>query len=183
MTDSTRKYTMSNKDSEFINGNCTMMLFSPKGSIEGAMVMHRRKVVQVTVRPDMAESFARDAVPGKRLRLLAVPDHSPKTKNSPHPVYRVEAMATAAGKPIEVADVGVGHVLVKGTVESVHFARHGQPNGVILKSGEFIHLGPMGMERTGLTSGSAVTATGEMRTTRLGTRLLDAHRVNRIKLT
>ena len=170
------------KDRELINGLCTMMLFSPKGSIEGAMVMHKGKVVQVTARPDMAEALARDALPGKRLRVLAVPDHSPKTKDSPHPVYRIEAIANAAGEPIEMSDVGPGHVLVQGVVESLHFARHGQPNGVILKSGEFIHLGPLGMEKAGLKDGSAVSATGEMRTTRLGTRLLDAHRVNRIEM-
>jgi hypothetical protein len=170
-------------NSEFINGICTMVLFSPKGSIEGAMVRHSRKLVQVTVRADLAEALARAAVPGKRLRVLASPDRSPKTKHSLHPVFQVEAMANAAGEAIKLPELAPGHVLINGIVSAVHFARHGEPNGVILENGDFIHLGPPGMEKAGLTHGSAVNAVGELRTTRLGTRLLDAHRVNRIHLT
>lgn len=146
------------------------------------MVKHNRKLVQVTVRPNLAEVLARAAAPGKRLRLLATPNHSPKTKGSLHPVFQVDTLADATGAAIKIEDVGPGHVRIDGVVATIHFARHGQPNGVILEGGEFIHLGPTGMEKTGLTYGSVVNAVGELRNTRLGTRLLDAHRVNRINL-
>ena len=59
---------------------------------------------------------------------------------------------------------------------------HGEPNGMILESGESIHLRPHGMTAAGLDIGSKVTAVGDLRMTALGTRMLEAHRVNRIDL-
>lgn len=171
------------KNSEFINGICTMVLFSPKGAVEGAMMKHNRQLVQVNVRPDLGDALARAAVPGNRLRLLAAPDQSPKTQHSRHPVFNATSMANAVGEAITPSKVEHADVRIAGVVASVHFARHGQPNGVLLEGGDFIHLGPTGMEKAKLTEGSAVNAVGELRTTRLGTRLLDAHRVNRINLT
>ena len=71
---------------------------------------------------------------------------------------------------------------IKGVVAALHFARHGQPNGVVLKSGEFIHLRPPGMAMLGLAPGAKVNAAGSLRMTCLGTRLLEAREVNGIAL-
>ncbi len=59
---------------------------------------------------------------------------------------------------------------------------HGQPNGVILETGEFIHLRPHGMTEAKLKVGSRVNAVGEIKMTVLGTRLLEARQINRIDL-
>ena len=53
---------------------------------------------------------------------------------------------------------------------------------MILETGEFIHLRPQGMVAAGLDIGSKVNAVGELRMTVLGTRMLEAHRVNRVDL-
>ena len=140
-------------------------------------------VVQVSLPAHDGARFARSVVPGKRLRVLASADHSPKTREAAHPVYQFRAFAGPTGAALEVLEEDQGHTTIKGTVDCLHYARHGQPNGVILDSGEFIHLGPHGMAQTGLEVGAAVHATGEVRMTALGTRLLDAHKVNRTLLT
>ena len=69
-------------------------------------------------------------------------------------------------------------ISMKGLVARIHYAKHGQPNGVVLESGEFIHLRPHGMAAVGLGVGSKVSARGELRMTVLGTRMLEARHAN-----
>ena len=116
------------------------------------------------------------------LRVLAVPDHSPKAAEGAHPVFKFESFADVAGQAIKAPDGEPGETTIKGVVQAWHFARHGEPNGVILETGEFIHLRPHGMVAAGLDIGSKVNAVGELRMTVLGTRMLEAHRVNRVDL-
>ena len=170
------------KHSEFIHGTCQQLLFSPKGGVEGALVNVKGSVVQVSVPPDKGAALTQVTGPGRQLRVLARPDHSPKTADAAHPVFRLESFADVAGHAIELPDAEPGQTTIKGVVGSWHFARHGEPNGVILETGEFIHLRPSGMTLAGLDIGSKVNAVGELRMTVLGTRMLEAHRVNRIDL-
>ena len=53
---------------------------------------------------------------------------------------------------------------------------------MILETGEFIHLRPHGMMEVNLDIGSKVNAVGELHMTVLGTRMLEARRVNRVDL-
>ena len=170
------------KHSEFINGTCQQFLFSPKGGIEGVLVKVKGTVIQVSMRPETGAILALATGTGKRLRLLAVPDHSPKTDEASHPVYQFESFADATGHALELADTDPENTTIKGVVAALHYARHGQPNGVILESGDFIHLKPRGMSQSGLAIGSKVNAVGEIRNTLLGTRLLEARQVNHIEL-
>jgi hypothetical protein len=170
------------KPSEFINGTCQRFLFGPKGDIEGALIKQKDSQVQVTFAADNGEAFANATGAGKRVRIRAVPDHSPKSASAVHRVYRFECFADISGQAIEPPKAHSGKTKIDGVVAALHFARHGQPNGVILESGEFIHLRPEGMVRTGLEIGSEVRAVGELRMTQLGTPLLQARRVNHIAM-
>ena len=170
------------KTTEFIHGTCQQLLFSPKGGIEGALVKMKGSVLQVSVPPDQGAALAQVTAPGRQLRVLAVADHSPKTAAGAHPVFKFSSFADVAGQAIDGPDADPGQTVIKGVVGAWHYARHGEPNGVILETGEFIHLRPHGMAAAGLDIGSRVNAVGEMRRTVLGTRMLEAHRVNRIDL-
>jgi len=170
------------KHREFINGTCQQLLFSPKGGIEGILVKMKGKILQVSMRPETGAMLAFVTVPGKRVRLLAVPDHSPKTSKASHPVYLFESFADATGHSVELADTDPENTTIKGIVAAFHFARHGQANGVILEGGDFIHLKPQGMVQSGLVIGSKVNAVGKVRKTLLGTRLLESRHVNHIAL-
>ena len=170
------------KPSEFITGTCLQLLFSPKGGIEGALLKVKGAVLQVSLNPEAGALFARVTGPGKRLRLRAVQDHSPKTADGAHSVYQFESLADANGQAIESADTDPPSTTIKGVVAALHFARHGQPNGVVLETGEFIHMRPHGMALAGLGVGARVSAVGAVRMTVLGTRMLEAHQVNRIGL-
>jgi len=167
------------KKPELLTGTCERLLFSPKGSIEGLLLKSKTQTVQVSLPPHVGDSLATKATPGKRMHLLATPDHSPKAANAAHLVYQFEALADAAGNARETAD---GMSTLKGVVASIHYAKHGEPNGVILETGEFVHLRPHGMRATELEVGSKVNATGTTRMTVLGTILLEANRVNQVEI-
>lgn len=167
---------------ELISGTCQQLLFSPKGGIEGALVKVKGAVLQLSMHPDIGAAFARSAAPGKRLRVLATVDNSPKTKDGAHPVYQFESFADAMGQAVELTGSDPADTTIKGVVAALHYARHGQPNGVVLETGEFIHMRPHGMAQVGLGVGAKVNAVGDLRMTVLGTRMLEARVVNRMEL-
>jgi len=154
-------------------------LFSPKGGIEGLLLDVNSKSIQVSLEPANADAPALGGAVGKPIEVKASADHSPKTKDGVHPVYRLEAITKLGGKALKPN--GAGHA-VRGVVASVHYAKHGEPNGVMLESGEFIHTRPPGMKKLKLEVGSKVVAHGELRMTVLGTPLLEAHKVNRVTI-
>ena len=168
------------KTPELIAGVCRQWLFSPKGDVEGVLLAIKGAVVQVTGDPATGRLLTRATSPGKRLRLLATADHSPKTAHASHPVYKFSSFADAAGQPIAPPGADPAKAVLKGVVAALHFARHGEPNGVVLETGEFIHLRPHGMALLGLGVGAEVRAVGELRLTALGQPMLEARQVNRI---
>lgn len=72
---------------------------------------------------------------------------------------------------------------MKGTVEFLNFARHGEANGVILQSGDFLHLTPDGMQTSRVKVGDSIVAEGAIRRmARSDQRVLEALTVNGIAL-
>ena len=167
---------------EFIKGTSKQLLFSPKGGVEGVLVKVKGELLQITIDPNIGTTLARLAAPGKRVKILASPERSPKAKDAAHPVFKFESFADSERHAVESRGEDEGNVPVKGVVSTIHFARHGQPNGVVLESGEFVHMRPHGMQRLQLVIGGKVTAIGAVRTTVLGTRLVEAHTVNGVDL-
>ena len=159
---------------ELISGTCQQILFSPKGGVEGALVKRKGSALQLLMHPDAGAALALSTAPGKRLRVLSTADHSPKTRDGAHPVYLFEAFAVANGNATDTASSYPAHTTIRGIVDALHYARHGHPNGVVLETGEFIHMRPHGMAQVGLGVGAKVTAFGELRSTVLGTRMLEA---------
>ena len=163
--------------SETLSGQLQQLLFSPKGGIEGLLLKVGSKSIQVSMGPATADALA-DAV-GKSIEVKASADHSPKTKEGMHPVYKLDVITKIAGKAVKLS--GDAHP-ISGVVATIHYAKHGEPNGVILESGEFIHTRPHGMKKLKLGVGSKVVAHGETRMTVFGTVLIEAHEVNRVTL-
>lgn len=169
---------MPKQHAELLSGTCQYLLFSPKGGVEGVSMQVQGKTVQISMPPDIGAAMAQKTGPGKRLRVLATADHSSKTAEGAHPVYQFESLADAAGQATEWPGEQGGLTSMKGTVARIHYAKHGQPNGVVLESGEFIHLRPHGMAAIGVGVGAKVSAQGELRMTVLGTRMIEARHAN-----
>lgn len=167
---------------EFINGVVRQWLYSPKGAVEGVLLSVKGKAVQITTTPAEGAGLARGSGVGKRLRVLATADRSAKAAQGDHPVHAFHQLADAAGQPLASPVTDPLHSQVKGVVAALHYARHGQPNGVLLANGEFIHLRPHGMAMAGLGIGAKVLAVGALKTTVLGTPMLEASSVNRMAI-
>jgi hypothetical protein len=169
------------KKSEFLHGTCEQLLFSPGGKVEGALVKVGRKTVQVVCERSQGPWLAGLVGPGRRAFLFVTLDRSKKSSRAAHPVFTFDGFADSTGKPLDPEDGGREATLT-GVVQALHFARHGEPNGVMLRGGEFVHVRPAGMRRLRLKVGSKVKAVGERSVTVLGTEMLEARQVNRVKL-
>jgi len=165
--------------SEIVRGALQQLLFSPKGGIEGLLLKVEGQMVQVAIEPSTAHAEALAAAVGKAIELTASPDRSPKTKNGAHPVYKLKVITKLGGK---AQKLNRDRRPTSGVVATIHYAKHGEPNGVILESGEFIHTRPPAMKKLKLDVGSKVVAQGEMRMTVLGTPLIEARKVNRVTI-
>ena len=61
----------------------------------------------------------------------------------------------------------------------LNFTRHGEPNGVVLDTGDFVHLKPHGLRAAGLGVGDRVTAAGPAKPLAGGAgRAVEAEEVN-----
>jgi len=163
-----------------LSGSLQQLLYSPKGGLEGLLIAVRKKTIQVSMDPAAADAVALAHALGHSIEVTAEPDQSPKTKGAVHPVYKLDAIRKIAGKAF--TSNGEDHGQVRGSVASIHYAKHGEANGVILDSGEFIHTRPHGMKKLKLRIGSKVIARGERRSTVLGTTLIEAREVNRVTI-
>lgn len=86
---------------------------------------------------------------------------------SDHPVYEWERPELA---PKE------------GVVKAINYARHGEPNGAILESGEFLHLRPEGAKTVKLAIWQKLSFEGEVRTSPSGHAVIEARTVNGVAL-
>jgi hypothetical protein len=137
------------------------------------------ETLQISMPSTAADAETLSRAVGQNIQVKAAADESPKTKHGAHPVYKLDAIIKIAGKAFKPS---AEHERIKGVVAAIHYAKHGEPNGVILESGEFIHTRPHGMKKLKLKVGSKVTASGEVRMTVLGTSLIEAHEVNRVSI-
>jgi hypothetical protein len=167
-----------NVKSESLSGRLQQLLFSPKGGIEGLLLRVDHKPLQISMKSGSADAKALNDAVGKPIEIKAFADHSPKTKDGAHRLYQLDSITTLGGKAFKPNT----RQPISGVVANIHFAKHGEPNGVILELGEFIHMRPHGMKKLKLQVGSKVVAHGEARMTILGTALIEAHEVNRVTL-
>jgi hypothetical protein len=136
-------------------------LLSPRGTIEGAIVVDGQKQIHQLVVDDdpVLEHALRTAKPGARLSVLAqAAAPSPKGKGD-HPVWTVASLSSVNGKPANSERA----TAVSGRVARINFARHGEPNGYVLDNGHFVHVKPHGFKALDIGIGDRLEAEGEPR--------------------
>jgi hypothetical protein len=159
-----------------ISGVVRQHNFSPKGEIEGLLLDTSTGTVQVNF-PHGPEAGARPTPPpGTTLRLAVAPDrHAAKHEPGDHQVCEFVSDADAGPDPTD------GN-RAEGVVVRLNYARHGEPNGVVLDTGDFVHLKPHGMRLAALAVGARVVAEGPARPTVTGHRAVDATVVNGVEI-
>jgi len=150
---------------------------SPKGGIEGFLLHHDGQAVQINVTPDVGFAVVRGI--GQTVEATCEPERDSKHAKGDHPVYNLVSLTGTDGKGLIFSGAGDGAlVTLQGIVKRINYARHGAANGVVLDSGEFIHLKPEGMKKVDLKVGDQVTAEGTAGMMPLGQQVLDAKTVN-----
>jgi hypothetical protein len=143
-------------------------IYSPRGGVEGALLLADEEHLQLVFEPDGGD--AGSAVfsglrTGTRVRVEARPEPVSGAHAEPaHRVYRFERLVSVDGRAMDDAVAATPpRAPYSGIVVRLNFARHGEPNGYVLDSGDFIHTRPEGMAQLQLGVGDRVEADGEAR--------------------
>ena len=165
-----------------LGGRFRHLIFSPKGTIEGLLIEVDGAPTQLVIDPEHGDSpLLGELKDGQQLELSAAP-HKPSPKGEPvHALLQLERLLTINGRTVSAADAAP--TTFSGIVARFNFAKHGEPNGVVLDSGDFIHLRPEGMAAAGLKIGDRVSAQGESRRLSVGQgHVIEARELNGHKL-
>ena len=160
-----------------IAGVVEYLNFSPKGSYEAVLLKTGKDRVQLNFPPEWSEQVAKDVRSGDRV-TAEVEDYD-DDRPSPHHVYSLLSLTGPKGLQIG----GVSGSPVTGKVERINFAKHGEPNGAVLDSGQFVHLKPGGARAVGLKIGQILEVEGRSRPGAHGSsQVIEAEIVNGIDL-
>jgi hypothetical protein len=150
--------------------------FGPTGGVEGFILHSEGQSVQVNVRPEVGFAVVRGI--GQSVEATVEPEKT-RSRRASYPIYRLVSLAGADGKPLIFAEPGDKTVAtVQGTLQRINYSRTGEPTGVILDSGDLIHLTPAGLKKAALKVGDQVTAEGPASLMPLGHKLIEATSVN-----
>lgn len=171
---------VASKQEESIEGAFQHLIFSPKGLVEGVLICVDDQPAQLVFdRHDEMSSRDFETLSKDQTVVVRAKRQGPSPKGeSEHKVYAFIRLVSVDGrKPIK-RKIPKGPAF-KGTVARFNYARHGEPNGVVLDTGDFIHTKPQGFAELRLKLGDKVGADGESRFLGVGRgRVVEAVRVN-----
>jgi hypothetical protein len=161
------------KDEHNLEGTLREFNFSPKGSIEGALIDTKEGLIQINWPPGNSPGGLSK---GQSIKAVVTKAHEDEDIPGEHPVFELIAIQ---GRDEQG---GEGPVRVTGVVRRLNYARHGERNGVILDNGDFVHLKPHGMKQTGLEVDQNVEVEGLALSIENGCRAIEATKVNGLVL-
>jgi hypothetical protein len=137
-------------------------------------------LIQINFPREWSATIAELAQPGQKIRAEVEPE---ETHGHPaHPVYRL--LSIKAEKKTISLEPSNGDVKnsFKGKVERLNYALHGEVNGAILDTGDFLHVKPHGAASLNLEVGMSVKGSGHRKPMVGGHRVIEAEEVNGIHL-
>lgn len=162
-----------------IDASFSHLIYSPRGAIEGMLLLAEEGPIQVVMDSKESDGSAVATLTAGVEVKLAVTKGKPSHKGEgKHPVYRFDKLLAIDGaKPAK--DKSANGREITGKVAHLNYAKHGAANGVVLDTGDFVHLKPEGMAAAKLGIGDKVVARGEMRSMALGSHfVMEANHVN-----
>jgi hypothetical protein len=129
------------------------MNISPKGYYEGFLFKSGKNVIQINLPKEHIQSFA---VGWPSDGEISVEVEAEEPWGAPaHKVVRLVRVVDNGGRAAEHDHLSRR---LSGRIERLNCALHGEVNGGILESGDFLHLKPDGARAVGLAVGMAVEA-------------------------
>jgi len=161
-----------------VEGQFQQLIYSPKGGIEGVLIDTDGVPTQFVFGPhDDAAGAAFAGLRTGQTLVLEGTEQGPSPKGeASHTVYQLERLVSVDGHEPQGAPA---EAEIAGTVVRLNYARHGEANGVVLDTGDFVHTKPDGLKRLGLKVGDQIKAEGASRPLVTGHgRVVEAHSVN-----
>jgi len=155
-----------------LSGRFEHWIYGPQGEAQGLMLQVTGCPVQFVVSgPDQAVVAALQ--PGRHVTLEgSFEGEAESPGGGRHQVYRFVRLGGTAAAETRV-------VQARGRVARFNHARHGEPNGVVLDTGDFVHTRPHGLAALNLKVGDEVRAHGPARPLFNGAgRVIEAQQVN-----
>jgi len=149
---------------------------SPKGFHEGFLLRTTKGIVQINLPKDSPTRV--DLKPGDR--ISAEVEREPLHAEPSHDVFRLVRFVGRNGqkhKPHEHEDGRFS-----GRVQRLNYALHGEVNGGILDTGDFLHLKPEGAREVGLEIGMKVEGRGLLKPMVGGHSVIEAEEVNGVAI-
>jgi hypothetical protein len=150
------------------------MNVGPKGFYEGFLLKSGKNVVQINFPKEHLHSFADGRAPEGEISVEVEAEEPWGTPA--HEVFRLVRVVDNGGRKAEKDHHLPGKF--SGRIERLNYALHGEVNGGILESGDFLHLKPEGAQAIGLVVGMAVEARGATKPTPGGRFVIEADEVN-----
>ncbi len=161
-----------------VEGSFQHLIYSPKGAIEGVLIDTDGVPTQFVTEPQdpLVVELLAGLRPGQAVVIEGTEAPASPKGEAPHTVYRFERLASVDGQAPKKPTTDEG---TRGKVVRFNFAKHGEPNGVVLDNGDFVHTRPDGLHALGLKIGDTVEAEGATRPLVAGAgRVIEAHHVN-----
>ncbi|MDQ7971993.1 MAG: hypothetical protein REJ24_05460 [Rhodocyclaceae bacterium] len=161
-----------------VEGRFQHLVYSPRGEHEGVLIDTDGVPTQfVFDKHDTgaAAAFAQLA-PGQRVTVEGSERPASPKGDGAHVVYDFHRLSEVDGQPLAPTH---DDAPAEGRVLRINHARHGAPNGVVLDTGDFVHLKPEGFAQLALQPGDRVRAEGPAQPLADGRgRVIEAHTVN-----
>lgn len=158
------------------SGSVVAYNYTGHGAIESLMIRTEAGVVQVNIPPESADVLKNFPL-NENVKFEARPEGKPR---GDHAVYKLLSVTNSSGAVLrdnkEDGDKKVAHV--EGTVQALNYSRSGEVNGVILDTGDFIHLTPEGAQQINPKVGDKFAADGKTTPSVTGHQAIEAQTVN-----
>ena len=164
-----------------MNGIVERFNYGPKGNIDSLLIKCDGKLVQANFPPQVGAKVKKAVTVGDEVSITGVPEE----RKGDHPVYKIEKL-TVKGKEMtfpEPTPPSKEKCSLEGVVKYLNFARHGEVDGVVLESGDYIHLGPHAAQDLKVAVGQTIKAEGMATTLPGGRKVMEQpERVNGVEL-
>ncbi len=164
-----------------ISGTIQAFNVSPKGFYEGFLIADQERVVQVNFPHHLASAISAAVKVGQKVEASVTERLDDRPRE--HPVFDVLKLEGKTLSQWEKANPGKDEDgSFTGKVKQLNYALHGEVNGAILVSGDFLHLKPKGASAVGLRQGLKVTGYGKRKPMVGGKSVIEASEVNSIAI-
>jgi hypothetical protein len=160
-------------------GTIEALNVSPKGFHEGFLFRTGKKLVQINLPKGKLRGLGKDLTSGEQIAVeieLEEPHGEPE-----YTVYRLVRLLGVNGGLANGGDKhGIRHF--SGSIARLNYALHGEVNGGVLDSGEFLHLKPEGARAVKLKAGMQVEGKGVTKPMVGDCAVIEAEEVNGIAI-